>query len=436
MKQQKGKLLGLLVIALMTSFLIAVLRNSANENTAWLLRPMSDVLEASGVITAEEVVISSLYGGRIASIAVTEGDRVFAGQELVVLDTSLLDGQIEVARAQLAVAEAVLKQLEAGVRPGAINVAKARLAQAKMAYQAALQALADAQTLRIEAQELRMQVAVNEVQVEAAQHRLEQAVALKDAAEVAKSLAEYTADTMRNWMYPVPLPQMPQELQLASYDWWQAWVGVNAASAGLEEAKARLAYWRNLLANPLPLEAQVTTAQAAVSETLAAVDLAQAQLDAYQAGATEEQLSAARARVEQAQAVLDALLTQRQEMVIRAPMNGVVLSCAVHIGEVVAPGAKMLTIADVTQMELTVYVAENRLGEVSVGQKVWISVDAYPGRTFEGHVVHVADRAQYTPRNVATKEERVNTVYAVEISVPNGEGLLKPGMAADARFEK
>ncbi|MBC7260541.1 MAG: efflux RND transporter periplasmic adaptor subunit, partial [Chloroflexi bacterium] len=326
------------------------------------------------------------------------------------------------------------KQIEAGVRPGTIAIAKARLAQAKAGYEAALQALADAQGLRDEPQELEMQVAISEVRVEAAQYRLEQAAALKDAAEVAKNLAEYTEDQIRNWPYPVPPPKMPQELQLAPYDWWQAWAGVNAASASLEDAKALLAYWRSVLANPIQWEAQVVTAQAAVKEAQAAVELAQAQLDAYEAGATEEQLAAARARVEQAQAALDALLTQRSEIVIRAPSSGVVLSRAVHIGEVVAPGGKILGLADLAQVKLTVYVTENRLGEVALNQKVTVRVDAYPGRTFEGRVVRIADQAQFTPRNVATKEERVNTVYAVEISLPNEEGLLKPGMAADAMF--
>ena len=434
MKQRRGRLMGGLVIALMAVLAIAAAWNRAGLSTTWLTRSVPEALEASGVISVEEVAVSSLYGGRIASIAVDEGDVVVKGQVLVTLDTSLLDGQIEVARAQLAVAQAALEQMEAGARPGAIEVAKARLAQAKAGYEAASQALADAKALRDHPQELEMQVAISEIQVEIAQHRLEQAVALKDAAEVAKNVMEYSEDQIRNWKYPIPPPEIPQELRLSPYDWWQAWAGVNAASASLEDAKARLAYWRGLLANPLQLEAQVAAAQAAVTEVLAAVDLAQAQLDAYEAGATEEQLAAGRARVEQAQAALDALLAQRKEMTLVAPMDGVVLSRAVHAGEVVAAGGKVLALGDLAQVKLTVYVAENRLGEVALDQKVQVSVDAYPGRIFEGRVMRIADQAQFTPRNVATKEERVNTVYAVEILLPNEGGLLKPGMTADVRF--
>jgi HlyD family secretion protein len=69
-----------------------------------------------------------------------------------------------------------------------------------------------------------------------------------------------------------------------------------------------------------------------------------------------------------------------------------------------------------------------------LNQPVQVTVDAFSGRTFEGRVTHIADEAQYTPRNVATQDERVNTVYAVEVLLPNGDGLLRPGMTADARW--
>jgi hypothetical protein len=62
----------------------------------------------------------------------------------------------------------------------------------------------------------------------------------------------------------------------------------------------------------------------------------------------------------------------------------------------------------------------------------WVKVDSYPGRIYEGTVVHIADRAEFTPRNVSTKEERVNLVFAVRIDLDNDDGSLKPGMPADA----
>jgi HlyD family secretion protein len=71
---------------------------------------------------------------------------------------------------------------------------------------------------------------------------------------------------------------------------------------------------------------------------------------------------------------------------------------------------------------------------VQIAQEVQITVDSFPGQIFAGYVSRIGDRAEFTPRNVATPEERLNTFYAVEIRVDNPQGLLKPGMPADAQF--
>jgi multidrug resistance efflux pump len=101
---------------------------------------------------------------------------------------------------------------------------------------------------------------------------------------------------------------------------------------------------------------------------------------------------------------------------------------------VLVPGATALVLADLNQLTLTVYVPEPRLGEVHVGQSVEVTVDSWPGRIFPGEVTHIADRAEYTPRNVATQEGRMLTYYATEIRMRDTEGDLKPGMPADAVF--
>jgi HlyD family secretion protein len=391
-------------------------------------------VQASGVIHAEVIALSSSGGGRIATIYVEEGDQVKEGQELVVLDSALLEGQIAVAQAQLRLAQARLRQIESGASPGAIAVADAQLTQAKAAHAASLQALGDARALRASPQELNMEIAVARMQVESAQYRLQSATALRDAAEVAKDTADFIDDQISSWSHPVPPPQVPDDLRSATYDWWQSWAGVNAATVSLEAANARVAHWQSVLADPYELDAQVAISEATVEQAAAAVTAAQAQLDSCRAGATEEQLAATRSRVTQAQAALGALLARRQEMVIVAPSDGVILAAMAHAGEVAAPGGTLLSLADLSQVKLMVYVAENRLGQVALNQAVHVVVDALPAWTFEGRVAEIADRAEFTPRNVATQEERVTTVYAVEIVLPNPEGLLKPGMSADASF--
>jgi multidrug resistance efflux pump len=101
---------------------------------------------------------------------------------------------------------------------------------------------------------------------------------------------------------------------------------------------------------------------------------------------------------------------------------------------VAAQGAALMRIADLDRLTLTVYVPETRLGGLQIGQDVEMWVDSFPDRTFGGEIVTIADQAEFTPRNVSTREERVNLVFAVEIAIDNAGYRLKPGMPADAAF--
>jgi multidrug efflux pump subunit AcrA (membrane-fusion protein) len=92
----------------------------------------------------------------------------------------------------------------------------------------------------------------------------------------------------------------------------------------------------------------------------------------------------------------------------------------------------LLTLADLDRVTLTVYVPESDLGQVQLGQPVSVTVDAYPERVFPGTAVFVASEAEFTPKNIQTREERVNMVFAVKVKLPNGDHALKPGMPADA----
>ncbi len=188
-------------------------------------------------------------------------------------------------------------------------------------------------------------------------------------------------------------------------------------------------------AHPQSLEAQADQAMAALAQAEAQVAAAQAQLDGLQAGATQQQIAALQARVAQAQTALDSLLAQREKLEIVAPVDGTVLDLAMHSGEVAAPGATLLTVADLSKVQLVIYLSELKIGQVYLGQTINVQVDSFPDRIFQGRISHIADQAEFTPRNVATKEERVNLVFAIEIQLANQDGALKPGMPADATFE-
>jgi HlyD family secretion protein len=117
-------------------------------------------------------------------------------------------------------------------------------------------------------------------------------------------------------------------------------------------------------------------------------------------------------------------------------MDGVVLVRNVEPGEFVQPGAVALTMADLNNLTITVYVPEDHYGEITLGQQAIVTVDSFAGETFTAEVIHIADQAEFTPRNVQTVEGRSSTVYAIKLKVTDLEGKLKIGMPADVTFEK
>jgi HlyD family secretion protein len=137
---------------------------------------------------------------------------------------------------------------------------------------------------------------------------------------------------------------------------------------------------------------------------------------------------------EQSKAAVELIKAQLENTIIKSPIKGVVLEKNTNPGEVVFPGIALLTLADLSTVWLKIYVKEDQLGWVKLSQKAKVKVDSYPAKTFSGIVVHISDKAEFTPKNIQTKEERVKLVFGVKISLENPEQELKPGMPADAQI--
>ncbi len=143
---------------------------------------------------------------------------------------------------------------------------------------------------------------------------------------------------------------------------------------------------------------------------------------AYDAAAAQLQLSRASLRTAD---------VKLKDTVIYAPLNGVVLRKNVEEGETVGTGTMLFTIGDLENPWVKVYVKEDKLGFVKLGQRAEVTVDTYPGKAYEGTVTYISSEAEFTPKNVQTKEERVKLVFGVKVSVRNVNNELKPGMPAD-----
>jgi len=166
---------------------------------------------------------------------------------------------------------------------------------------------------------------------------------------------------------------------------------------------------------------------------LAAATLTQAQDNVTLA---ESKVSQAQSVIDQAQAALHLADVQMGKLTIVAPVSGVVLARNIEPGEVIQAGASALTLGDLENLTITVYLPENRYGEVRLGDQAQVSVDSFPNQSFTATVTRIADQAEFTPRNVQTMEGRSSTVYAIQMAVQDPQGLLKPGMPADVTFNQ
>lgn len=176
------------------------------------------------------------------------------------------------------------------------------------------------------------------------------------------------------------------------------------------------------------IKAQYESAQASVSA-------AQASLNQAQAGNTQPTIQAQQAAVDITAQTVKAAELNLSKLTIKSPVNGQVLYQHVEIGQVVTPGTSLITILDPKDLWIKIYVPENKLNQVKVGGTVSIAVDSYPNKNFKGKVQYISDQAEFTPKNVQTKEERTTTVYAVKISISEGLDQLKAGMPADVTLQ-
>ena len=409
------------IIMLLTAAVVIVW-----AGVAWLLLAPAGAqnggsLSLSGTLEAKQVAVVAEVAGQVARLPVREGDAVQAGAVLVELDTAMQDAQIARAEAAVEAARANLAQVQAGARSEQLDRARSALDREIAARDGAERAVKDLQAILGNPQDLDAQIATTQAQLKAAEAAVTQAQNQRRAAEIVRD--RYQGQSS---------PEGRAQFQAADAQ-------VRAADAGIQAALANRDGVQNLLnllvamrANPLSLKSQLHAAQARLSQAEASVLMARAELDGLLAGPRPEEVAVAQAGLEQAQAALEQLRVQRQKMTLTAPISGQVAVLSVHGGENVQPGSKLMTLANLDDMRLTLYVPETQVGHVQVGQSVQVTVDGLPGRRFTGRVYFISPRAEFTPSAVQTKDERAKTVFMVKVRVDNPDHALKPGMPADA----
>lgn len=457
----------LIVIAAILYFTIG------NNNTA------DGQLKASGTIESVTVNVSPEMAGKAKDVLVSEGEAVKADDPLLHLDDSLLTAQRAVAAAQLDSANS------------AVTTAEAALAAAQVQYDLAFDnAVIQSDAVRTvdwfrdepAAFDLPLWYYSQTEQINAAQSEVDLAKAALEAAEsnlasvlgsagsadfvkaetdLASARASYQVakdiyDRIQNGLTSEDLSR-PQLIKVARGDLFVSSVGQDlrdSAKENYDDAKSKLdetqlAYNDALTSDGakdvLQARAEISIAQERyytamdyvlslhIGESSSSVTAAQKVLEQAQSAVVQ-----AKTAIGQAQANLDLIDIQMSKLTIYAPMDGVILTRNVEPGEFVQPGAAALTMANLSDLTITVYVPETRLNEIKLGQPASVTIDVQSGQSpvFDAEVIHIADQAEFTPRNVQTVEGRSSTVYAIKLKVTDNDGKLKIGMPADVTFSR
>jgi HlyD family secretion protein len=167
----------------------------------------------------------------------------------------------------------------------------------------------------------------------------------------------------------------------------------------------------------------------------AALIATQQRVSEAEEGSRKEDIAIARANLEQAMASLGLSRINASYTTLRAPAAGVITVRQAELGEVIAPGTPVVSVADLDHIWLRSYIAETDLGRIHWGQDATVTTDTYPGKQYHGRIAFIASNAEFTPKSVQTYKERVTLVYRIKIDIDNPNHELKPGMPADARLQ-
>ena len=228
-----------------------------------------------------------------------------------------------------------------------------------------------------------------------------------------------------------------EDIRQAAAQVESAQADVRAAQAELDAATADVERFENLLrANAGSVKQRddaVTRRNIAAARVRAAQERARGSGDALarqRAGARPQEIDAARARVSTVDAQIATLQKSIADATLKAPVGGIVTSKILHTGEMVAPRSPIVVVTDLDHAWANVYVDERLVPQLKIGQAVTLVTDA--GQRLNGTITFISPKAEFTPRNVQTAEERSKLVYRIKVTADNRDGVLKPGMPVEA----
>ncbi len=359
----------------------------------------ADRLTFSGNIELEQIDVAFKVAGRLVERTVSEGDRVKKGMVLARLDDQQLLSQREQQEAALRSSEALMREAETSLE------LQKRTLQADLEVRRAEVRSADAHL-----KDLRQGSRPEEIQ-EATD------VVVGAQAEFQRASGDYQRAQRLQKSDDIPLSQL--ESARTRYE---------SAQATLRQAQEHL---KLLQAGSRPetiegADAQLARAQGALNEGIA---------NELQTQRSEEEVAVRAAEIDRSKAQIAVIDAQLKDMEVTSPMDGIVLVKSAEIGEILAPGSPVMTVGDIEHPWLRAYVSERDLGRIKIGAPVKVTTDSFPGKVYPGHVSFISSEAEFTPKQIQSKEGRVRLVYRIKIAIENSSRELKSNMPADAEIQ-
>jgi len=345
-------------------------------------------LFVSGRIDGDTVDISSKIAGRIVDLKVREGDSVQAGDVVAWLSSPQQEAIRDAQKARIVSDQRTLDQLQRQLATYDERIKQAQLYETQAEMDAPGQVQQAEATLAASKADLaRWKAELDQVQVDARRYS-----PLAKTGAVAVQLADQY--------------KTKEEVALASVEASRKQVAV--AEATLRRAKAQLGNIPIKAADRLTLVRQVDE--------------------------LKEQIASAKANVEEEQAVLRKIEADLNDLTIRAPIAGTILTRSAEPGRVIQPGQTILTMVDLTKLYLRGFVPEGAVGKVKVGQQAQVYLDSNSKEGIPAEVIRIDPEAMFTPENTYFKEDRVKQVMGLKLGLRGAYGFAKPGMPADGRI--
>ena len=350
----------------------------------------------SGTIEAKDAELAFQVSGRVTRVLVEEGEAVEKGQVLAEIMRSEFLARKKQAQANLETAIKSLDRLEL-VLEITRNTLPADVERAKAGLDALRAQLEEAES------------GYRDQDVEQARQTL---MAAKATMDEAKKDRERHESLFRDGI-----------ITEKAYD--VAALKQETATREYERTKEKYAQLKEGFRKET-----IETSKARLAEGTAVMKQAESNLKKIETA--EKDVEVARTQVEVARAGLELAEIQLQYTQLLAPFNGIITSRNVEPGEVVSPGREVLSLTDLSIVDLKIFVGETEIGKVKPGQKVEVRIDTFPNKAYWGKVAYVSPEGEFTPKIIQTHKERVKIVYLVKVSVPNPDFELKSGMPADA----